>query len=265
MAWLGQRYELVLQSDIFARQGYLAGQDARRAAELSRAMREPGVKAIVVARGGYGATRILSGLPWDAMSPRWLVGFSDTTALHVRSLGRGLACIHGPHVTGLGASNNPHLPQNRGAWLAALERPTQHRAWCHLRALTSGEASGRLFGGNLTLLFSMAAANALHIPPGSIVLLEDVSERPYRVDRMLTALIEGGHLASAAAVVFGSFEQCDAAQDGVTADEVLAERSRVLQIPVFAGAPFGHGNQNEAFILGARAELRSNALSWCTP
>ena len=111
----------------------------------------------------------------------------------------------------------------------------------------------------------MAAANALVVPEGAIVLLEDVTERPYRVDRMLTSLLEGGHLSRASAIVFGDFSQCDPGPEGVTIDDVLAERARMLRIPVYSGAPFGHGDRNEAFTLGAPATLQAGVLRWSAP
>ncbi len=263
LAWLAQRYTLVMHSDVFARNGFLAGDDERRIAELARAMRDPSVRAIVIARGGYGATRIVGRLPWDdyARDPKWIVGFSDVTALHARAC-RVAACVHGPNVTGLGASSNPRLAQNRAAWLTALEHPHAPREWRGLRTIRSGRASGPLFGGNLALLCAMAAAGALTVPEGAIVMLEDVTEKPYRVDRMLTSLISGGYFSRASAVVFGSFEQCDPQHDGVTADDVIAERASALRIPVLAGAPFGHGTHNEAFTLGAMGTVDDGMLSW---
>lgn len=264
LAWLAQRYELVMHEDVFSREGFLAGDDARRADELSRAMRDESVRAIVTARGGYGATRIASRLPWDdfARSPKWIVGFSDVTALHAYAYAAGVASIHAPNATGLGASNNVHLARNRGALLAALERPDDARSFGDLHAITRGEASGPLFGGNLALLCALAAADALVVPDEAIVLIEDVTERPYRVDRMLTSLLEGGHLANASAIVFGDFDQCDAGPDGVTVEAVLAERTSRLGIPVYRGAPFGHAARNEAFTIGARGRIERSTLTW---
>lgn len=266
LAWVAQRYRVELRGDVFARRGYLAGDDDRRVGELSRAMLDRDVRAVLVARGGYGVTRIASRLPWAefARAPKWLVGFSDATALHVCAASRGVASTHAPNVTGLGAASNVHLARNRGAWLAALERPEAARAWTGLHAIRAGEARGPLFGGNLTLVCAMAAAGKLVVPDGSIVLLEDVTERPYRVDRMLTALLDGGHLARAAALVFGEFAQCAPGPDGVTVGEVLGERAATLGVPVFTGAPFGHGERNESFTLGASAILGDGVLRWST-
>ena len=260
LAWVAQRYRVRLREDVFARTGYLAGEDARRADELSRAMRDPEVRAILVARGGYGATRIVERLPWDdfARSPKWIAGFSDVTALHAKAVAHGVACVHGCNVTGLSAAS----PKARATGMAAMERPSAPRAGKGLRAIRGGDAQGVLFGGNVALLCAMAVARTLVVPEGAIVLLEDVTERPYRVDRMLTSLLDGGHFARAAAIVFGDFSQCDPGPDGITVDQVLADRTVTLGVPVYANAPFGHGSRNEAFTLGARATLAAGVLSW---
>jgi muramoyltetrapeptide carboxypeptidase len=253
-AWLRDRYEVMTSARIFDRHGYLAGTDARRMAELRNAMLEPGVRAIVCARGGYGAMRLVPELPWDEFTeqPRWLVGFSDITALHAVLSTRRVASIHGPHVTGLGRDVTPHT---RAAWLQALERPRAARTWANLRVLHGGRASGVVVGGNLSLVEAMACTGELYIPLGSILMLEDVSERPYRIDRMLTSLALGGHLSRVTGIVFGSFTACDPGSDGVRVLDVLAERTKRLGIPVLADAPFGHGEDNDAFVLGSRGTL----------
>lgn len=264
LAWLSQRYRLRASPAVFTRAGFLAGDDDRRAAELASAMRDPDVRAIFCARGGYGATRIVAKLPWQELErhPKWIVGFSDVTALHACWASHGVPSVHAPNVTGLGASSWPTLAQARFSLMAALEHPDRPRRWGGLTVVREGQAQGPLFGGNLALLCALAAAGQLSVPEGAIVLLEDVTERPYRIDRMLTSLASGPHLARAAGVVFGSFDQCDPGPDGVTAREVAIERTRALGVPVLWGAPFGHGDRNEAFIVGARARIDSGTLTW---
>lgn len=266
LAWLGTRYQLRLSSRVLDRCGYLAGDDGARAAELASALGDPDVRAIVCARGGYGVMRILDALPWDAAAsdPKWLVGFSDVTALHLSLGRRGIASVHGPNVTGLGRSISA---AERLRLLDVLEgRPVA--PWDGLEIVHGGvdrgdgssAAAGPVFGGNLALVEAMAAAGRLEVPPGAVVLLEDVTERPYRIDRMLTSLALGGHLARAAAVVFGQFTQCDPGPDGVTVAEVLRERTAALGVPVLAGAPFGHGAPNLAFVHGGGARVELGAL-----
>lgn len=263
LAWLRTRYRLRIASSILSREGYLAGTDERRASELSYAMTDPEVSAILCARGGYGAMRILDALPWEAFAarPKWLVGFSDVTALHIVANARGIPTVHGPNVTGLGRSISP---AERVALLDAIEGRSTAASWTALRVVHEGAnrrpAEGVLFGGNLALVEAMAAAGRLVVPEGAVLVLEDVTERPYRIDRMLTALRIGGHLARASAIVFGGFTQCEPGADGVTYETVLAERTRELGVPVLAGAPFGHGSPNDAFVLGRRARVEGSRV-----
>jgi muramoyltetrapeptide carboxypeptidase len=108
----------------------------------------------------------------------------------------------------------------------------------------------------------MAAAGQLVVPRGAILALEDVNERPYRIDRMLTSLHLGGHLQRASAIVFGDFAHCGPNADGVTVEDVLRERTAGLGIPIVRGAPFGHAAPNHAFVLGRQAILRGDRLEW---
>jgi muramoyltetrapeptide carboxypeptidase len=226
-------------------------------------MLDPAVEAIICARGGYGSMRLLDELPWDAFAvrPKRIVGFSDVTALHLELNARGIASVHGPNVTGLGRSI---APLERVSLIAALEDGPLP-SWTDLEILASGgggEARGPVFGGNLALVEAMASAGRLSLPEGCILLLEEVTERPYRVDRMLTSLLLGGHLARASAIVFGAFTQCDPGPDGITIDHVLRDRTCHLRIPIVARGPFGHGSPNHAFVLGRQAHLLGDRLDW---
>jgi muramoyltetrapeptide carboxypeptidase len=261
LAWLRARYRIRVRAGALARDGYLAGADARRRDELGDAMLNDDVKAIIVARGGYGAMRIADDLPWRALArrPKWIVGFSDATALHAMAWREGVASVHAPNVTSLG--RDPSVA-TRAAWLASVERPSADRAWRGLRVVQAGRARGPIVGGNLALVHAMAAAGRLTLPEGAVLALEDVTEAPYRVDRMLTSLLVAGHLGRASALVFGGFHRCAAGPDGRTIDEVLDDRTRDLGIPVLAGAPFGHGPRNDGFVLGAVVRVDGDAVVW---
>lgn len=262
LAWLRTRYRIRIAPDVLDRDGYLAGSDDRRRAELARALADPETKAIVAVRGGYGVLRVVDELGWSAFErrPKWIVGFSDVTALLAMAWRAGVAAVHGPNVTGLAAAS----PQVRAAWLSSIERPAASRIWRGLRVIHGGEARGVLVGGNLAIVHAMAAAGRLVIPEGAILALEDVTEAPYRVDRMLTALHLGGYLDRVSAVVFGGFNRCGPGPDGRTIDEVLEERTRSLGIPVLGQAPFGHGPTNEAFVLGMPALVRGDEVHLAT-
>ncbi len=263
LAWLRTRYRIRIAADVLERDGYLAGNDDRRRAELGRALADPETKAVVAVRGGYGALRIVHHLDWSEFErrPKWIVGFSDVTALLAMAWRSGVAAVHGPNITGLGAGASPAV---RAAWISSVERPRAPRVWRGLRVIHGGEARGPLVGGNLAIVHAMAAAGRLVVPDGAVLALEDVTEAPYRVDRMLTALLLGGYLERVSAVVFGGFDRCAPGPDGRTIDEVLEERTRSLGVPVLGHAPFGHGATNEAFVLGMPALVRHDEVHLAT-
>ncbi len=229
--------------------------DERRRDELVAALTGADVRAILAVRGGYGASRFVHALDWStlAASPRWIVGFSDITALHVEAARVGVASLHGPHLTSVGRGD----ARARADLIRALEHPSARRAYPGLTVLREGVAAGPLFGGNLTLLHACAAAGRLQVPEGCVLLLEDVTERPYRIDRMLATLAVGGHLQRAAAIVLGDFTQCDPGPDRITVAEVLRGALSSLGVPVVSGVPVGHGVRNDPVVLGGMARVEA--------
>jgi len=256
MEFLGERYRVVSDPGLHERTGYLAGSDQRRLAELDRFLRDPSVGAIVAARGGYGLLRIAHRADWAALrrSPKWLVGFSDTTTLHLEAMRAGVASLHAENVGGLGRGD----AALRSSFVEALERPTERRVHSGLTSWVGGHAVGPLVGGNLTLISYAAAAGRLRFPAGAVLIVEDVTEAAYRIDRMLTALIVGGHFDQLSGVVVGDFSECPASQ-GVEVIDVLRERFATLRIPTAAGFPVGHAGRNQPLVLGQRAALDATA------
>ena len=259
MGWLAERYEVRFDRGIFAARGFLAGEDARRREELQAALVEPDVAAVVCARGGYGLSRYVHQLDLEPMvtRPRWVVGFSDVTALHVELASLGVGSLHACHVTAMGQGNAALREQ----LIAALEDPCAKRRYDGLEVVVGGRATGRLHGGNLTLLHACAAAGRLRLPSGCVLFLEDVTELPYRIDRCLTTLLVGGHLDGVAAVALGEFTGCGPGRDGVRVQEVIAERLAPLGIPIVAGLPVGHGRDNEPVVMGAPTTIDGDTLT----
>ncbi len=266
IAWLRGRYEVVvaaatLESLKFpgfalrgAHPGYLAGADEARLASVEEAFADRRIEAVFAARGGYGAPRIVEEFERRCTASKWLVGFSDVTSLHQARVAGGHMSLHGANVTGLAAAH----PADRRALLAALEGEAFHPL-ATPRTLNPGAARGVVVGGNLALVHAEAAAGRWRAPDGAIVVLEDVGERPYRIDRLLTTL--GPALATAGAVVFGDFTEAMPGPDGVTVDDVLedfARRNRAL--PMVAGGRFGHGARNAPIPLGAVGALSDGWL-----
>jgi muramoyltetrapeptide carboxypeptidase len=253
LGFLASRYDVRFDRGMFARKGYFAGSDERRRRELDEALRAPDIAAIIAARGGYGASRVAHDLDWSVLRdrPKWIVGFSDITVLHAEAARHGVASIHGPHMTVLGRSD----AKARATYVDMLERPLAPRTFAALRTVVAGSVEGPLFGGNLTLLHACAAAGRLAVPEGAILFLEDVTELPYRLDRMLTTLARGGHLAKVRGIILGEFTSCEAQADGVTARAVLDERCAELGVPVVADFPAGHGARNEPLVFGSLARI----------
>jgi muramoyltetrapeptide carboxypeptidase len=252
IAFLGERYHVEFDWRMFERDGFLAGSDERRRQELVRAIEAPHVAAVLAARGGYGATRIASDVDFGALrrSPKWLIGFSDVTALHVEAQAIGLASLHAHHAAGLGRGD----AHARERWVAALETPLAPRM-LRGQTLRGGRTRGPLVGGNLTVLFTCAVTGRLRFPAGAILALEDVTEASYRIDRMLSALRLGGHLRGVVGVALGSFTDCPPGPHQVPVEQVLARELGTLGVPIVARLPFGHDLPNQPLLLGAEAEL----------
>lgn len=250
VAWLASRYRVRFDRSVFTRTGFLAGDDERRQCELQAALDDREVRAIVMVRGGHGLLRIAHGLDFSRWRtrPSWLVGFSDPTLLHLEAWRHGVASLHAANVVSLGRAQS----RARQAWQLAIEQPR------HPRRLT-GTVEGPLVGGNLTVLHAAAAAGRLWLPPGCILALEDVTETSYRIDRMLCALELGGHLNGVAGLALGEFLDCSPGVHRVPTETVLREHVSRLGLPTVAALPFGHGNNNQPLLLGARARLDAAA------
>ncbi len=247
--------------DLFDRDGFLAGSDARRADELTEAFLDPQISGIVCARGGYGSMRLLPrlDLPRLAASPKVLLGFSDVTALLLAFLREGLVTFHGPVVTGRMAEVGLE-PAERDAFRRAVMGPSATGVLGEGRALVGGVADGPLVGGTLSLIVSLLGTPWFPELDGAILFLEEVGEKPFRVDRMLTQLDLAGVFSAVAGVALGRFSRCDNPADpSVPVESVLASRFRSCGKPVLAGLPFGHDGENRTLPVGIRARLDADA------
>lgn len=242
----------------FAREGFLAGDDASRAGSLLRALRDPAVRAVIAARGGHGATRVIEregAALLDAVraDPKPLVGFSDITALHSLWSRAGVRSVHGTMVAAAG----------RGAEIDALWEVLQGAApapWQGLRPWTEGVAEGVARGGNLAVLCALLGTPWALDLDGAVLFIEDVGEAPYRLDRMLTSLRLAGALRGVRGIVVGELTRCDPNADGVSAEDVLRERLGDLGVPVFSGAPFGHGEVHRPWVQGAPVRVSAQGV-----
>ena len=236
---------------------YLNGSDEERGAALEAALASD-ADVVWLARGGYGLTRLLSSLTLPDGPLPLVVGFSDATALSAHLFAHGIASAHGPLITTV-ADEPPasfqHLMRvlsghTAGLSLSGLCPPIGHGP--------TGAADGVLFSANLCVLTHLVGTRSLPSLDGALLVLEEVGERPYRIDRMLTQLTESGALAGVRAVVLGHLAGCEepGGKDGAPrAEDVFAERLSALGIPLVRGAPVGHLAPNFALPNGVRAHL----------
>lgn len=247
--------------DRHPRFAYLAGRDADRAEDLQRAWLDPEVAAVLCARGGYGATRVLELLDWTAMrsaSPKILAGFSDVTALQEAFAVRlGVATLHAPMVANSALLEDPATAEGLRRALFTPEEAATF-ASRDTEPLAGGKAEGVTMGGCLSLLADIAGTAACRTDAsGAILLLEDVGEECYRLDRLLTRLRRIGWLEGVAGIALGSWHDCP--PDAATIRAMLHDRLGDLGVPVLGGFAFGHGPQNLTLPLGVPAVLDADA------
>ena len=254
-----------------SRYGHLAGTDAGRAGDLNAMFADGQVKAIVCVRGGSGAARLLPMLDYDAIraNPKVLLGYSDVTALHCAIHARtGLVTFHGP--IGAGSWNRFNVDQFRRVFFDRELMQYQNTVDAgdelvprknRTLTITGGKARGELIGGNLAVLTALAGSPYLPDFKGKILFLEDVSEAPYRIDRMLTTLKLMGALDALAGFIFGECTDCDPG-DGygsLTLDQIFDDHIKPLGIPAYRGAMIGHIREQFIVPVGGRVELDADA------
>ena len=252
-------FDVAYDDRVFARDGFVAGEAALRAGALADAWKDPSVDAIIAVRGGYGSAQVL---PWlDAAlplrHPKVFVGYSDVTSLLWWCLAAGLVCFHGPMLEGRLARGEAGY--DRASFLGALTRSEPLGSLVHpgMATLRGGEAEGVLVGGTLTqLTASLGTPWAFDPPDGCLLFLEEVGERPYRLDRLLLQLDQAGILERASGVLLGEFPRCEEAEGGVTPLDVFRHRLSACRGPVVFGAPAGHtAGPSWTLPLGVRARL----------
>jgi muramoyltetrapeptide carboxypeptidase len=300
-------YKIKMRDDLFAVEGYLAGSDQRRANELMEAFRDPEVDAVFPGTGGYGVTRILDLLDYEVVrqNPKMLIGFSDITALHAALNKKSrLITYHSPvPMYGLGSPDNLSKFSKKYFFRAVEDGPDACKDYtieCSKKdkvpqpiALGKGKARGRLTGGNLTLIAALEGTPYSLDLDGAILLIEDVGEAPYRIDRMLQQLKSAGKLSKIRGAVVGQFTEServpskpdqyvaiateygnwfwrncqrlfievpepkeeDPTDPRFTMDGILRQYFEPLGVPVLMNFPIGHYKMNCTLPLGGEVEI----------
>jgi muramoyltetrapeptide carboxypeptidase len=256
---------------LYAKNGYLAGTDQQRADDIMTAFLDPELKGIWCVRGGYGCARLLPLLDYKAIrrNPKPLIGYSDVTALHIALLQRaGIQSFHGQVAGGdFTDYTQQHLQKTlfqplHSYPIEPFPADVQLGGAFTPRVIRSGTAQGHLIGGNLSILASLTGTPFQPVFAQKIVFFEEIGEAPYRLDRLLTQLLQGTDLSKAAGIALGVFTDCE--QKGTTPTwtmiETLSERLGALGIPVAYGLPFGHISNQCVLPMGQMATLSADQL-----
>lgn len=254
-----QGFKVKYSRQLLCNSGYLAGSDQERAADFNRLWADPGIKAIMAARGGYGCLRLLDLIDMDLIgkTPKLLIGFSDITVLLTAIPQKtGLVTYHGPVITTLAGIDKNSLVSFfntlHGNSSSGITQPAG------LQVLKDGKAKGILYGGNLTTLVHMLAT-PYEIPwHETILFLEDVGEPPYRLDRFLTHLSAAQRLTRIKGLILGTFSSNDRQENGAMQGAVQQRITELLKgydIPVLANFPVGHSRRNLTLPIGAAAAI----------
>lgn len=262
-------FEAAYSEKVLLQSGYFAGTDKDRAEDLMEKFSDKSVKGIVCARGGYGCARILPMLDYNVIrsNPKVLIGYSDITALLYGIYQKsGLITFHGPVGTStfneysVNNFNNVLInPKNNSKFNNSNSGEDENVYG--VTTIVQGKSKGRLVGGNLSIMVSLIGTEHDVEYSGKIVFIEEVGEEPYRIDRMLTQLLQAGKFNNAAGIMMGIFRKCEVKKESdLTAKsfnlmEVLKDRLSSLKIPVVYGMSFGHVKDKFTIPFGAYAEL----------
>jgi muramoyltetrapeptide carboxypeptidase len=260
----GLGYRVAIGAHVSAEHGYLAGTDEERAGDFNGMVRNPEVRAIFASRGGYGAPRILSRIDYAALrrNPKIISGFSDITALQLAIYRRcNLVTFSGP-MPAVEFWQEPDPYTEEHFWrlltstkkVGALGNPSN----VPLEGIAAGRANGILLGGNLSLVCSCIGTRFLPVMRNAILVLEEVDEAPYRIDRMLTQIVNAGIANRLAGIVFGQFTRCeqkDPTKPSFSSAEVIREFAGRLSCPVLTNLQYGHIPRKLTIPFGVRAQM----------
>ncbi|MCB0375238.1 MAG: LD-carboxypeptidase [Sinomicrobium sp.] len=255
----GWGLQVVPGPHLFSRNGHFAGTDEERAADFQHALDDPGIKAIWCARGGYGAVRILDRLDYTRFKqhPKWIIGYSDITAIHSQVHNLGYESIQAMMCTSL--DRDPETSKAAVATFkdAIFGKPLTYTVeGCEYNR--TGKSSGQLVGGNLTLLHTMLGSKTSIDTRGKILFIEEIGEYAYHIDRMLQSLKRAGYFDGCKGLIVGNISRVreNTTPFGRTVEELILDVVADYDFPVLFNFPAGHEDDNRALILGRTIELK---------
>ncbi len=242
---------VVEASNIYHQESRYAGTLAERISEFQKMVDNKDIKAIFFVRGGYGAAQILPYINWDKMleNPKWIIGYSDVTALHIALNNLGVETISGLMLRGFNNSKESVDNLKRTLFEAGQEISIVKNSNC-----VEGTASGRLVGGNLSLIYSLSGTAFDLNTKNAILFIEDVEEANYAIDRMLLNLQQSGKLQEIKGLIVGDFLNCKQGSD-LPLNEIISKYFGNLNIPIVYGIPVGHDTKNLSLVMGSRVMI----------
>ncbi|MAN26901.1 LD-carboxypeptidase [Mesonia sp.] len=250
--------QAVIGSSIGLEEHQFAGSDKERAEDLQQQLNDPEIKAIWCAKGGYGTVRILDLIDFSAFkeNPKWIIGYSDVTALHSHLHNLGIATLHAQMCLGVETKSEASRETLRKVLFG--EELTYEFSTSSLNK--TGTTKGELVGGNLSVLYSLCGSNSAINTQGKILFLEDLDEYLYHIDRMMQNLKRNGMLENLAGLIVGGMNAMNdnTIPFGKTAEEIITETVAAYDFPVAFNFPAGHIEHNQALIFGRRVKLEVN-------
>jgi muramoyltetrapeptide carboxypeptidase len=256
--FISHGFRVEISKNCFGQFNYFSGTDEERTADLQYGIDHPEVKAIICARGGYGCVRILDGIRWANMlrEPKWLIGFSDITVFHHRLFILGVQSIHGT----MSLNFDKNSPETFETLLAALTGQTYRIESPNNSQNKSGMASGKLIGGNLSIVYSLIGTDDSFEFEETILFLEDLAEHYYHLDRMFFALKKCGALDKIKGLIIGGMTDLEdtTIPFGMSVEEIVLQHFTFRKIPICFEFPAGHIDDNRALIFGKEVQLNVN-------
>jgi muramoyltetrapeptide carboxypeptidase len=250
-----------LSANLFSqRHSYLAGTDEERLSDLQTMISDPSISAILCARGGYGSSRLVDQIDFSALktSPKWIVGFSDITAIHLKLLSLGIQSIHGTMPLLFPKEDSASSVENLKDTLFGNTRPITFGSTPHN---LTGQGEGRMLGGNLSLILDSLGTSSEPDMDGSILLIEEIEEYKYKIDRMMNHLNRAGKLKNLNGLVIGHMTNVldTELNFGESIEDIILNHVAHYKYPVVFNFPSGHENPNLAWRSGATYKLTSAA------